>query len=160
MSSILGGDILATASDNSSVDQDRTDGDEAACLVALIADQVTAAVDEAFHEIDALSRSFLETAQQANKLLDAVDDLSTGSGKPHPLQSAVQEASIRLQFADRLHQRLSNVSKNLMGFAELIQTTELPIESTAWATFLEKMRATFTMEQERQMFDEVIRNDR
>ena len=134
---------------------------EAARLVELCADQIKAAVDEASREIAALSRSFLDTARYASALLGAVSDQNSDVGPTEnliladsrALQLAVQKASMRLQFADRLNQRLSNVRKNLVALAELMQSTDLPIVDSSWIGFLKQTRATFTMEQERQMFD-------
>ena len=130
-------------------------------LIGLCVDQIKAARDEAFAEIDALSCAVLDTARHANALLDAVkvqnpdvdpaNESDSADGKA--LQQAVQNAFMRLQFADRLNQRLSNVSTNLAGLAGLMQSTDLPITDIKWAEFLKQTRATFTMEPERQMFD-------
>ena len=137
---------------------------ETARLIKLFADQITAAVDEAIHEIDALSHSFLDTARHASALLGAVSDqnpdLSAARDSlladPQALQQAVRNITTRLQFADRLNQRLSNVSNSLVGLAELMESTDLPITNIKWTGFLNQTRATFTMEQERQMFDAIF----
>ena len=134
---------------------------ERARLIELFADQITAAVDEAIREIDALSHSFFDTARHASTLLGVVGDQSPDLSAERDslladseaLQQAVQNVTTRLQFADRLNQRLSNVSKNLSGLAELMQSTDLPITDIKWSAFLNETRATFTMKQERQMFD-------
>ena len=47
---------------------------ETSRLVGLCADQIKAAVDEAFHDIDALSHSFLDTARHASALLGTLSD--------------------------------------------------------------------------------------
>ena len=130
-------------------------------LIDLGVDQIKAALDEAFAEIDALSGAVLDTARHANALLDAIkarkpdvnpaDESDSVDGQA--LQKAVQDTFMRLQFADRLNQRLSNVSTNLTGLAELVRSTERPITDIQWAEFLQQTRATFTMEPEREMFD-------
>lgn len=122
------------------------------------------AVEEAFREIDGLSRAVLDSARHADALLTSRNgqDAKAGSAADMgeadswALQEAVRNASMRLQFADRLEQRLSNVSRNLNGLAKLMQSIDLPITDTQWKTCLETMRSTFTMEQERQMFDVVF----
>ena len=63
---------------------------------------------------------------------------------------------MRLQFADRMNQRLSNVASNLAGLADLMQPAEWPATDIKWREFLKRTRATFSMEQERQMFDAVF----
>ena len=130
-------------------------------LVDLCVEQIKAALDEAFAEIDALNGAVLDTARHANALLDAVkaqtldinpaDESAAGAGQA--LQQAAQDAYMRLQFADRLNQRLSNVSTNLTGLAELMQCNDLSIAGNQWTEFLKQTRRTFTTESERQMFD-------
>ena len=130
-------------------------------LIDLCVDQIKVALDEAFAEIDALSGAVLDTARHANALLDTVKarnpDINpaneSASGAGQALQQAVQNAYSRLQFADRLNQRLSNVSTNLTGLAELMQANDLSITDNKWTEFLKQTRRTFTMEPERQMFD-------
>ncbi len=130
-------------------------------LIDLCVDQIKAALDQAFAEIDALSGAVLDTARHANALLDTVKaqnpDINpaneSASGDGQALQQAVQKACSRLQFADRLNQRLSNVSTNLTGLAELMQCNDLSITGNKWTEFLKQARRTFTMEPERQMFD-------
>ncbi len=130
-------------------------------LIDLCVDQIKVALDEAFAEIDALSGAVLDSARHANALLDTVKarnpDINpaneSASGAGQALQQAVQNAYSRLQFADRLNQRLSNVSTNLTGIAELMQSNELSITGNKWTEFLKQTRRTFTMESERQMFD-------
>jgi hypothetical protein len=116
-------------------------------LIDLFVDQIKVALDEAFAEIDALSGAVLDTARHANALLDTVKaqnpDINpaneSASGDGQALQQAVQNAYIRLQFADRLNQRLSNVSTNLTGLAELMQANELSIAGNKWAEFLNEV---------------------
>jgi len=137
----------------------------AARLVALFAEQIEVAVDEAFREIDGLSRAVLDSARHANALLAAVKGQKGNAGPEggrrteahsYALQEAARAASMRLQFADRLQQRLANVSINLVGFARLMQSTDLPTTDANWSAYLEAARSTFTMEQERRMFDAVF----
>lgn len=137
---------------------------EAARLVALCADQISAAVKEACSEIDILSSAVLGSARHADALLAATRERNSkkasASGEfelvSQALQESVRIASTHLQFADRLEQRLLNVTKNLANLARLMRPTELPINTSEWATCLATTRATFTMEQEREMFDAVF----
>lgn len=130
-------------------------------LIDLCVEQIKAALDEAFAEIDALNGAVLDTARHANGLLGTVKArnpdldpaIESASGAGQALQQATQDAYMRLQFADRLNQRLSNVSTNLTGLAELMQCNDLSITGIEWTEFLKQTRRTFTMESERQMFD-------
>ena len=134
-------------------DQDGT----AARLVQLCAEQIRAAVDEASSEIESLSLAVLDTARHADQLAgrELAGDKNAGDDS-QPLKEAALNASSRLQFADRMSQRLSNTASNLAALAQLMQTTERPISDEDWSTFLDDARARFTMEHERRMFDAVF----
>lgn len=140
-------------------DQDGT----AARLVQLCAEQIRAAVDEASSEIESLSLAVLDTARHADRLAgrDSPAGREPAGGKDaadasQPLKEAALNASSRLQFADRMSQRLSNTASNLTALAQLMQTTDRPISDEDWSTFLDAARARFTMEHERRMFDAVF----
>lgn len=137
---------------------------EAARFLALCASQIGAAVDEAFCEIDGLSCAVLDSAQHTDTLIAVAKDSSPDAAlRSERLEFASREllesartASARLQFVDRLEQRLLNVSKNLAGLARRMRSIEMPITKSEWSACLAASRATFTMEQERQMFDETF----
>ncbi len=130
---------------------------EAARLVTLCADLINAAAKEAFREIDRLSCAILDSARHADALLAACKDRNPEAGpaktESRALQETMRSATMHLQFGDRLQQRLSNISTNLAGLAKLMQSIDLPITDSEWGACLDATRATFTMEQERRMFD-------
>ncbi len=137
-------------------------GDDAARLVELCADQIQSALAEALAEIGELSVAVLDTARHAGDLLGQVNDsasspeagaLANGS---ESLRQAAASASSRLQFADRLSQRMSNVSSNLNALAVLMKSSDGPLTHERWQGFLLEARGRFTMEQERRMFDAVF----
>ena len=147
------------ADNNDVASRDPEPATEIAGLVDLCASQIMTAVDEALGECDALSGSVLDAARLTSELLgesNSADERLKADAQA--LQQAVQDASLRLQFIDRLNQRLSNVSSNLAGLAEFMQSADLPISEIAWSRFLEETRETFTMTQERQMFDALFRD--
>ncbi len=131
-------------------------------LVGLCASQIMAAIEEASDDIDALSHSFFDTAGYASSAQQSVNRYCVASDKDALLndfcaiQQAVRDAGTSLQFADRLNQRLSNVSNSLVGLAALLQPIGLPVSATQWSAFIEQVRADYTMEQERQLFDAVF----
>ncbi len=134
----------------------------AALLVDLCAEQIQAAISEASSDIEALSLSVLDTARHADKLIEPDrsgpgGETSAGQGPDSgPLKEAVRNASQRLQFADRLSQRLSNTAANLAALADFMQADEQPVSDEGWSAFLDAARARFTMEQERRMFDAIF----
>ena len=146
------------ADNNDVASRDPEPATEIAGLMDLCASQIMAAVDEALGECDALCRSVLDAARLASAFLgESGPSDERMQADARALQQAAQDASLRLQFIDRLNQRMSNVSRNLAGLAELMQSTDLPISENAWSRFLEETRASFTMAQERQMFDAFFR---
>ena len=138
----------------------------AVLLVELCADQIRAALDEAGDEIGALSMSLLETARRATEVADQIGgDSSTSDpsaatcgSRSDALRQAAADASSRLQFADRLSQRISNAAANLTALATLMKSSDGPIAADSWSDFLREARGRFTMEQEREMFDAVFGN--
>ena len=63
---------------------------------------------------------------------------------------------VRLQSVDRLMQRLSNVSRNLVRLEDLVRDDSVEEFDETWARILLGVRESFTMTEERKLFDEVI----
>lgn len=129
-------------------------------LLELCAAQIAAAVDEAYREIDGLAAAIVSTAKQVTSLPAEGDTVSVdataeydNSASSKALGHSLNKIVMRLQFANRLRQRLSNVQTNLLRMAEFTRGNSMPAEEGLWSNLLEQTRATFTMEQERQMFD-------
>ncbi len=118
-------------------------------LIALCANQIHAAIEEADVELAALSRSILATATHASAL-------GTSSDAADAARASSRDAFTRLQFADRLNQRLTNVSRNLDQLADTMRSSNAPISTLTRETLLSNARATFTIENERDMFDAVF----
>ncbi len=117
-------------------------------VIALCADQLKAANDEASTDVDALTATFLAAV---------CHDDPAGEGTlpsfQEMLQSVVMDAIARLQFADRLKQRLANVCRNLQASADFLRSGDAPASDAELTDFLEAIRASFSMEHERNMFD-------
>ena len=140
------------------------DGVNVARMIELCAAQTNKAMQEAFAEIEQLSRSVIDVARCA----DAVsDDSASGDSGPsiaatqaqahlQALRLAALSASAKLQFADRLQQRLSNVTANLNGLADIVRTRPDGMDESRWSEYLQMARATYTMQEERHMFDRIF----
>ena len=126
--------------------------------------QIEAATEETRDEIESLTQLVIALAQHAsamNRRLDrlaelnlAPEDLAGIREDIKSLDAAANKTIARLQFADRMHQRLANVQVNLDALAELMG--EKPMSRKSWTAFLEQSRRTFTMEHERTLFDSVL----
>jgi len=133
-------------------------------LSDLCARQIDAGIEEAFGEISDLSQSLLRAAGYASDLGAARKDPQHHAAVCRPEQvlesmsEAMSLALVKLQFADRLGQRLSNVRDNLARLAELMSSPDVSVTEKSWSDFLVDVRASFTMEDERRIFDAIVGN--
>lgn len=126
--------------------------------------QIEAATEETQGEIDGLAQLVLALAGHASNMSRRLEELAAADVDVGTLSAMREEISsldaaanktiARLQFADRLHQRLSNVKGNLDALADLLG--ESPMSRKRWDNFLEQSRAAFTMESERVLFDQIL----
>jgi len=116
-------------------------------LVDLCAKQIRAAMDEARVEIASLSQHLLGAHELAGSPQKQIDQ--------QEVLQEVGQAIAKLQFADRLSQRLLNVAGNLGRLEELL-LSDGDVGQSSWEKMLEEVSHSFTMESERRLFDEVI----
>lgn len=97
------------------------------------------------------SRQLLVALEESRTEMDGITAAALS-----PDKEAAIELITRLQSVDRLMQRLSNVQLNLDRLAKFVTAeTQIPRVSQ-WSEFMEQTRASFTMEQERALFDEML----
>ncbi len=102
-------------------------------FVELCALQLRLALTESGENLDALSTAALATRNgDANELIE------------------------RLQFVDRFMQRLGNVQSSLEQLAQRLNTDAANPNREDWEQFLRHVRETYTMEQERDVFDATL----
>ncbi len=102
-------------------------------FIALCAEQLRLAIGESRAEMDGLTAS------------------AVGDG-----EAVSMDLITRLQSVDRLMQRLSNVQVNLERLARFLDSEGTQLTDAPWTALLKDARASFTMEQEREMFDSTI----
>lgn len=156
---------MQQGNNDSSVETEASASGDNAQLVELCAAQLQAALDEARQEIDALSQAIVSAATQVNSLTNEIScesgvtvtglDAGAISTRSNAATDAVNTLFLRLQFTDRLNQRVSNVQHNLVQLATYMRSRK-PLARQPWFELLEQARATFTMEHEREMFDAVF----
>lgn len=128
-------------------------------FIHFCAGQVETAMTEAYQEIDALTQAIVDTATNVALLQStaavAVDDAAREAvnSSADAATESVNSLYVRLQFADRLSQRLSNIKLNLGRLASSMFCDQRPVSDATWTQLLEQARATFTMEEEREIFD-------
>lgn len=130
--------------------------------IELCTRQLAAAMKGAKRESALLAEDLIAAAELVNRISPdengASADATTApaAGLHRQLRERVNGVVLRMQFADRLDQQIDNVRKNLSLLAEYMEADEAGGNRLAWSEFLQCSRQSFTMEQERFMFDTVL----
>lgn len=86
--------------------------------------------------------------------LSRIRDVITSNSEMVSLK--MQEAIVAFQFYDKLTQRLSHVSSSLSALAVLVSDPQKIYSIYEWQGLQEKIRATYSMEDEQQMFKAIL----
>lgn len=111
-------------------------------FLELCAGQLEIAVGDAREKADLVSRSAITTAGRLAELGAA------GSRDAADAAEKMNELFVHLQFADRLDQRIGNVRRILLLLAE-----HADCGGQTWQELLDRVRESYTMEEERRAFD-------
>lgn len=117
-------------------------------FVELFSRQIKAAMDEERTEISALSKHLLNSHALVSNKNEETDE-----------QVMIQEmnaAIAKLQFADRLSQRLSNVANNLEKLGSFLLEHHGKVNHQSLEEILEEINFKFSMESERRLLNEII----
>jgi len=135
-------------------------------LVRLCGRQVSASVDDATSDIDALVTAFLRISQHVSSVIDTAralanrhEDDDAGrqlEAEAAEIQQAVQSAISSFQLGDRLNQRLGNVCRQLIAVSRILEKLEHGRQLKHWERFLRELRRNYTLEEERRLFDAVF----
>ena len=135
--------------------------DELVAMLGVIASQIQSAM----HETDGPATTLVETAHSLAKATQTVAScLFDFSGSParvfqdlmvlhDDLHSRAGKAATAIQFHDRLAQCLTHVCSNLNYLAEFLSSSDKPNSAAEWAQLRERVRSTYSMEEERELFD-------
>lgn len=136
-------------------------------LLTIAAAQIKVGLFEGDKAINSLTQEFHSIAFLIEKIKGLNESFSsntiaTGGEKNiedycELLLSKIQEAIVAIQFYDRLTQRLSHVDEGLLKLARLINDPDRLGSPEAWVEFKEELRSSYTMEQERFLFDALIK---
>ena len=119
-------------------------GELLARFIALSANQIRSAYDDARTDTEALCAAVLTMASELDRVETEALAAASGTALKH------------LQFIDRLQQRLANVAANLDRAAQHVRADDAVESSPAWSALIEAARASFTMESERAAFDSIF----
>jgi len=101
-----------------------------------------------------LAANDLPDDSQDKGYLSRIRDVITSNSEMVSLK--MQEAIVAFQFYDKLTQRLSHVSSSLSALAVLVSDPQKIYSIYEWQGLQEKIRATYSMEDEQQMFKAIL----
>jgi hypothetical protein len=129
---------------------DKDDTHNLAPLLLLAVRQLDAAMLDASAEAELLSRAVAALGERGAHMRDTGGDAT--HAKALPIVADAQRAMRALQFHDRLSQRITHVRDALARLHASVATGQCG----EWQTINEAIRALYTMEDERQIFDALV----
>lgn len=135
---------------------------ETILMLNLAVAQIELAMRDSSGSVDVLTNSFTGMYGNVMAMTEAVAELPDT-----PLKQALQEAGatvsaqmqhaiVAFQFYDRLSQRLSHVCRSLESLAGIVSDPTQLYNPFAWHALQQKIRAKYTMEDEKLMFDTLL----
>lgn len=137
----------------------------------LMLNLAVAQIDQSMHEgnasVDTLASSFTALATNLGDIHSSIDQLDSNNNDNDEIKvtikdaaatatDKVQSAIIAFQFYDKLTQRLDHVSHSLSSLTQLISDPASLYSPPQWRALQDSIRAKYTMEEERRMFDKVL----
>ena len=132
----------------------KDDIDNLAPLLLLAVRQLDAALVDASAEAELLSRAVASLGARGAHLRDNGGDATQAEALP--IVADAQRAMKALQFHDRLSQRVTHVRETLARVLAAVAAGE----GEEWAQLGASIRASYTMEDERKIFDSLMFTDR
>jgi hypothetical protein len=128
----------------------RDDINHLAPLLLLAVRQLDAAMLDASAEAELLSRAVASLNERGTHMLGSGGE--TTQARALPIVADAQRAMRALQFHDRLSQRVTHVREALARVHACVATTG----GEEWRKVNDSIRALYTMEDERQIFDALV----
>jgi len=136
---------------------------ETVLLLELAAGQVDAAMRDSSRSVSALTDSFTSMADTLNSIEAALgtlpDSVAVNMVKDEiqKFTGEAQQAVIAFQVFDKLTQRLDHVCSSLNWLSILVSDKMRLYNPTEWMGLRTKIRSKYTMSDENEMFDAVMR---
>ena len=135
---------------------------ETIMMLSLAVAQIEMALRDSNGSVDVLTRSFtgmyeglMNLVKEAEQLPDSpVKQAIQASGQA--VSAQMQQAIVAFQFYDRMSQRLSHVNHTLAELSGLVQEPAKLYNPSAWHALQQHIRAKYTMEEEKLMFDTLL----
>ncbi|MGZ8095891.1 MAG: hypothetical protein ACXWTH_00010 [Methylosarcina sp.] len=151
-----------TFSDSIKPDLDWSQVRETVKLLSLSAAQVDVILQESDLSVNTLTESFTDIVESMQTINNYLMSLGDSTEKDLALaccsetKDKIQAAIIAFQFYDRMQQCLQHVTSNLRGLSKLVETPDRLYNPNEWHKFQDQIRARYTMESEKVMFDAIL----
>ncbi len=140
---------------------------ETILMLNLAVAQIDQSLNDGNASVSTLSNSFTALATNLNDIKSSIehfnnDDINNEKmktiieGSTEAGLDKVHSAIIAFQFYDKLSQRLDHVSESLTALSHLISDPAALYSPQQWQKLQQAIRSKYTMEEEREMFDNVI----
>lgn len=136
---------------------------ETIMMLSLAVAQIEMALKESSGSVDVLTNSFTDMYGNLMALVEETRALPDSPVKQAIENSGVavseqmQHVIVAFQFYDRLSQRLSHVCHSLDDLAGIVNEPARLYNPFAWHALQQKIRSKYTMEDEKLMFDTLLR---
>lgn len=148
-----------------SPDMDWSQVRETILMLGLAITQIRDAMTQGEDSVGTLTRSFTELAGQVTHIESVTRELpgmpeETRADLMHRLEKtrlSVTESIVAFQFYDRLSQRLDHVCHSIDALGALIAVPQRLFNPGEWVSLQQLILSRYTMEEERAMFEMVMR---
>lgn len=154
--------IAVSPSTAASPDLDWSQVRETILLLNLAVAQIEMAMKDSGGSVEVLTDTFTVMYGNLMALVEQVHALPDSPAKQSieaagaGVTAQMQRAIVAFQFYDRLSQRLSHVCRSLEGLNGIVSDPAKLYNPYAWHELQQKIRAKYTMEDEKLMFDKVL----
>lgn len=124
-------------------------------LLSVSVAQIKSILSDGGESVSELTDSFIELAKTFQQLMDHETDIEKTD--LNQIRHQIEQGIIAFQFYDRISQRLDHVSNSLQNMGDIIGDEHKRIDPNAWEGFQDSIRAKFTMESERKLFEDILK---
>jgi len=151
-----------TQSDSKQPDLDWSQVRETVKLLTVSVTQVETCMKEGDASVNTLTESFTSLVSHMNSINELLSSFEPSDEKEAALNHCMETTEkihasiVAFQFYDRLQQSLSHVAEGLRGLSSLVESPERLYNPHEWQEFKQEIRARYTMESEKIMFDAIV----
>ncbi|WP_028454431.1 hypothetical protein [Chitinilyticum litopenaei] len=136
---------------------------ETILMLGLTVAQIRQAMQESAVSLDSLTHAFAGMHSTIGEVRATIEAELAGQPAGTTLLARIGEvdghsmqALIALQFYDRLTQRLDHACGSIAALADLVADPQRLFAPAEWLVLQQRIRSQYTMEQERELFDNIL----